>query len=777
MSNGQDQAPEHLPGDFFRAKKAPVPPSGGPPDKAPATLPGDFFKQKKAAPVEAAKAPPAGPPMQSPVGGAPQAPPIPKDVNLAKLQKTSDWQALEKYLSWRPRWDKPDQILQDPEWWRRSLRYAGGELIGASKAGVTVVMGGAKMLHDIASAIDPFEGYERGDYSAQEQVAQDIKGVGKGMLDVGKASWDLIRHFPEASADPEAFGNTVTNAAMIVDGAVKGSQAIAEMLKKSPQQAARMSARANSGVPSRFFRRKAFEDAYVHTKGLEVAKKLNDASKAVHDEVKLHAEGISSQIDKAIPTGVVDASAESAIIAKEFADVVKTPEGKHPVLQQMVADAKKTAPGQWSWEKVRQFRSNVGRSINKTTGPQKVVLTKIYQDLTNKLGGTATQYGLGDSWKHYNELESKVSRQFGDLLDDVHEAQSGKEVAQKLSKDQALTQEMSNNLKKYGLDPQEVSKFIKDSKRIMDSQGKWRGSLFRMAYGTPAGVPIMLAARAAGAPWLESVAAGATVGYAFTHIINLARAMKLSPDVIEHILSERELPGKMPVSTGTFPGAAPTGLPGLPAPAPTPGAPPAVPGASYRGLNVPSPTAKVAAPVPQLGEGAAAARMIKEPLKQAPEASQAALIEDMQKAAAEGTPEEKAVAKQRLKEMGVPERTERFVEKPEAVGREPGAKPGTTRESAIGRRTKARERVAKGREEAGRTHQAEIADAQARAQARDIDVSKLQIPEMEEALRERNPNAYNGLQKLRKAKALTDPDYQEALRYYLIEDFENRGGL
>ena len=546
------------------------------------------------------------------------------------------------------------------------------------------------------------------------------------MLDVGKASWDLLRHFPEASADPEAFGNTVVNAAMIVDGAVKGSQAAAEFLKKSPQQAARMSANASSGVPSRFFRRKAFEDAYVHAKGLDVAKKLNDASKAVHEEVKLHAEGISSQIDKAIPTGVVDASAEAATIAKEFADVVKTPEGKHPILQQMVADAKKTAPGQWSWEKVRQFRSSIGRSINKTQGPQKVVLTKIYQDLTNKLGGTAKQYGLSDSWEHYNKLESKVSQEFGDLLDDVHNAQSGKEVSQRLNKDVALTQEMTKNLSKYGLDHKEVAKFIKDSKRMLDSQGKWRGSLFRMAYGTPAGVPIMLAARAAGAPWLESVAAGATVGYAFTHLINLARAMKLSPDVIEHILSERELPGKMPVSTGTFPGAAPAGLPALPAPTPTPGAPPAVPGASYRGLNVPSPTAKVAAP-PELPETAGAP-----PAGPAP---------------------------------------------PEVVGREPGAKPGTTRESPIGRRTKARERVAKGREEAGRTHQAEIADAQARAQAKDIDVSKLQIPEMEEALRAMNPNAYSGLQKLRKAKAIPDSEYQEALKYYLLETYESRGGL
>lgn len=716
-----------------------------------------YFKTKgitspeSPAPKPAAGTPPRPSPgtPPAPTPGAP--PPIPKDVNLEKLQKTSDWQVLEKYLSWRPRWDNPQQILQDPEWWRRSMRYAGGELIGASKAGVTVVMGGAKMLHDVASALDPFESYERGDYSAQEQVARDIKGVGRGMLDVGKASWDLIRHFPEASADPEAFGNTVTNAAMIVDGGIKGSKAVAELLKKSPEQAARISARANSGVPSRFFRRKAFEDAYVHTKGLDVAKKLNDASKAVHEEVKLHAEGISSQIDKAIPTGVVDASAEAATISKEFADVVKTPEGKHPILQQMVADARKTAPGQWSWEKVRQFRSNVGRSTNKTVGPQKIVLTKIYQDLTNKLGGTATQYGLGESWKHYNELESKVSKEFGDLLDDVHDAQSGKEVAQKLGKDPALTQEMSKNLSKYGLDHAEVAKFIKDSKRIMDSQGKWRGSLFRMAYGTPAGVPIMLAARAAGAPWLESVAAGATVGYAFTHIINLARAMKLSPDVIMHILSERELPGKMPVATGTFPEGGPPQLPS--------GAPPT--------------------PTPRTGEGAAAARMIKEPPKQAPEASRAALIEDTQKAAAEGTPEEKAVAKQRLREMGVPEKTEKFVERApaEAVGREPGAKPGTTRESPIGRATKARERVSKAREEAGRTHQAEIADAQARAQAKDIDVSKLQIPEMEEALRTMNPEAYSGLQKLRKVKAITDPEYQEALKYYILEAYESRGGL
>lgn len=756
MSNGQNQevAPATLPADFFKPKKTPV--AGG--VEAPATLPKDFFQQK---PQKA---------QQPPVAAAAAVPPpetahtehqrkeAAGEYDSPFLRQDAGYQALKRFSQKpTPNWAMPGAYLNDPHWYGRSARYFGGELYGASQAGAGVITGGWKMLNDLASAMNPFEA--EGKYGEKKlgtflgDVGKTSEGVVDTSKDIGKIAWDLIRMHPETHSDPAHFGQTISNAAMVVDGGVKGAKSFAEMLKTDPAEAARVAAKASNGVPSRFFRRKAFEDTYVHAKGLEIAKKVNKASKAISEEAASHANNISSQIDTKIPTGVIDAGAEASTIIKEFKEVVKTPEAAHPVLRQMLKDAQATAPGQWTWEKARQFRSSIGRAMGKVEGPQRVVLTKIYKDLTNKLGSTAKQYGLEDSWNHYNELERKTSHQFADLIDDVNNAQSGKEVAQKLGRDTALTSEMIHNLGKYGLDYSETMKFLKDAKRIADSQGKWKGTLFRMAYGTPAGVPAMLAVRGAGGGWMPSVLAGALTGYGFTHIINMARAAKLSPTVIDLILKERELPGRMPLGKGTFPEE---GSPQLPAPKPE------TPGGGG-------------------GEG-------ETPLDQALRLRGAESVE---------TPAEKAVREHRespegkkeetsrkmIKEGGKPPSFERAEDKakaaakakPEEVGREPGAKPGTTRESAIGRRTKARERVAKKREEVGRTRQKETDDAMARSQAQDLDVLQIQIPDLEEALKAMEPEAYNALQKARKLKKFDEVDYEPYLREMVLRAYEKLG--
>lgn len=757
-----------------------------------------FFKNKgitsPESPVFKPKA--ATPPVtgvKPPVGGTPPkaVPQKPTYGQKMDIEAQSEMEAISRF---RPRWDTPEAILQDPTWYGRSFRYLGGELVGVGKAGATVAVGGAKIIHDIASALDPQESYERPLGEPQAQVGRDVVDVGKGIIDVGKATWDMIRHFPEASADPEKFGNNIVNVAMLVDGGIKLSKAVSEGMSKSPKanvksvEAVTKAHEFTSGTPSRLLRRKAFEDAYVHAKGLDVAKKVTKAGKAIHEEVKAHAEGIAKQIDSRIPSGVVDAAGEAATILKEFNDVVKTPDKAHPVLVQMVRDAAATSPKLWSWEKARQFRSSVGRALNKVQGPQKVVLTRVYKDLTTKLGGAAKQYGLEKSWGHYNELSSKLERQFGDLIDDVHNAQSGQAVAQKLGRDLALTNELAKNLSKYGLKHSEVFDFVKTAKRVLKDKNVFNRTLFRLVYGSPAGAASMIMMRLAGAPWMAGLGAGALVGAASTYLIGLARVLRMSPDIIEHMMKERELPGRMKVDTGVFPegeGETPEGTPQLPDGKP-----------GMEGF--------------QTGKGAAAARMAEEPPKQSVEASKAALLSDLRKAAEEGTVVEKVEAKRRLAEMGKTVNPPKFGTREEVLGiaakkehieedpsehlRHPHdaeeedtevvpkkIPEGVHGKGKLAEQAKARERVRKPKktktgepvpEGAERSAHKNVEEAHARARAQGFDVSELQIPEMEEFVRDKNPTAYRGLQKMRKAKGITDEMYSEALKYYILEHLE-----
>lgn len=559
-----------------------------------------------------------------------------------------------------------------------------------------------------------------------------------------------------------------------VDGATKLAVDTAKKVGVDADEAGRVAHRSTvSEVPSKIFKRKAFNDAYVHAKGLDVGKQVGQAASEVNKEIKLHSDGIASKIDTKIPSGIIDATEAGQKIMDSFRDEVKTPEIAHPALRQMVKDASETAPGQWTWEKVRQFRSSIGRSMNKVQGPQKAVLTQVYRDLTDRLAKSADKYGLKSEWDHYNELASKYHQQFGDVIDDITNAKSGHEVAQKLQSHKGLLGEVTKNLAKYGLDQKDVMKFDRDSGRIMKDQGGMKGTLFRMAYGTPMGAAAMIAGRVSGAGWLPSVAMGASVGYLSSYLVNLSRTLKLSPDVIEHMMSSRELPGRMKMGEGKFPndsaltttrsgGGSPSGSDSRGGGSTPQGSLPQPPPAQ---LN-PPPAPRLPAP--------------KTPPEETWKEQQERLHKTWE--TVEGTLKQGA--------MNYPEVTKAS---PSEVGREPGARPGTTRESKAGRTTKARERAAAKRAEKGATalggggktlsgagagteaiRAKESKEAQRRAAAPHMNVSNLQIPEMEEALQELNPDAFKEFQQGRKKGKWSDAEYIEGLKYLLLEEYEKK---
>jgi hypothetical protein len=92
----------------------------------------------------------------------------------------------------------------------------------------------------------------------------------------------------------------------------------------------------------------------------------------------------------------------------------------------------------------------------------------------------------------------------------------------------------------------------------------------------------------------------------------------------------------------------------------------------------------------------------------------------------------------------------------------------------LAEQAKARERITKNRAKAKRSAEAEATEAKARAEAQGIDLSKLQIPEMEEALRGLEPVAWSALQKGRKAKLFAEQDYEPYLREMLLRAYESK---
>jgi hypothetical protein len=613
----------------------------------------------------------------------------------------------------------------------------------------------------------------------------------------------------------------------IVDGGIKAASDIAKATGKDVSEAVSTAHKATTDVPNRILRRRAFEDAYVHSKGLDVAKKIDKAARAVQEEVKTHAQGIAEQIDTKIPTGVVDATAEAATIMKEFQDVVKTPEKAHPVLVQMVKDAAATAPKLWSWEKARQFRSSVGRAMSgdKVVGPQKVVLTKVYIDLTKKLGGAAKQYGLEKSWNQYNELASKMDKEFSDITDGITDAKSGQEVAAKLNKDPALTNELSKNLSKYGLKHQEVAQYATTAKRIAAAKNFMNRSLFRLVYGSPPGLATAMSLRMSGAPYIAALGGGALVGLSTSYLVSLARILRLSPDIIESMMKERALPGKLKFEPGTFPSGEEPGAPQLPEPSGPSGPSEPITGEpeSERIRRLGTGSKEAPRPTPEEIEAHKSSteksglEKVEAAKKQLAE-RKTALVRHPSKEAGPAkavTPEGQVVPERWYTDKGsIPGEPRQYLDVPgtdldkakaaiiehesakgtkyEAIDNE-GKSLGTfdhaeqaraaaeakyTKAEAgkhgtgkLAEQSKARERITKNRAVAKRTKEAQATEATARAQATHMDVSQLQIPEMEEYLQSKNPTALKGLIKMRKL-GTPDVEYIEALKYLILEDLE-----
>lgn len=491
--------------------------------------------------------------------------------------------AQQSITRWRPRWDDPKTLLQDPTWYGRSAKYAGGEAIGAGKAGAGLITGGVKILNDAIASLDPSELYQRPLGEPGTELTKDVVGVGKGILDVGKMAYDLVRHFPESSVDPEGFGNTVMNVAMTVDGGLKGAKAFAEHggftsptealhgaqdaslqavqgLKKASTDAVNTAHELSKHPVKGFFQKRAVEDAFNHKNGVGIAKDITSAVSKAEEEDKIHRDTLA-KIDTKAPSGVIDASKEAGVIRQTFAEYVKTPDPMNPVLNSMIEDAKKTAPGQWTFEKTMEFRTKIGRAASKAVGKQSAVLWKVYGDLSNKLGDVAEKYGLGNSWDHHNELASKIHKSFPliekaqQIIDSNGE---GVGMSQALNKDLAATRETVKSLKKYGLDEKKTLRYTARSNKILreraSSNKRITSYLYQMgpgivpAMGAAVGTKVLASALGMGPEgYALGLGVGATVGASTAYLVHALRATGLSADILEHILDTREWPGPLKV--------------------------------------------------------------------------------------------------------------------------------------------------------------------------------------------------------------------------------------
>jgi hypothetical protein len=557
-----------------------------------------FFKQHNILSPESAPYKPKA--SKAPAGGSP-APVVPKVATPAPPHEESPQAkqaaALQAWLqNQRPRWDTPEAILSDPNPLGRQARYFGGELIGVAKAGVGWGIGGSKLLYDVADALNPIKGYEH-PLEPQLQVGRDVLDIGKGVYDIGKGVYDLIRHFPEANADPEKFGNTVAQAAAVVDGGMKFATEVAKVMPAvDGAQILRQTQRVGRTGMNAVLRKGATERAYVHRGGIDIAE--NEIGKAVEKaqaHVKEHAQNLVAKIGKE----PIAADAEAASIRTKLAEVKKTPERNHPILNEVLADADRTQPGSWTWEKTKQFRTRIGGAMQTTSGPTYAVLTDAYKRLTTKLRATAVDRGLEDSWDTYNELEEDIHRSFP-LIEKaakvVETKGSGVEMARALQ-DEAATGEVLDSLAKYGLNKKKVMTYSKLAGKIIRENSEFNKSLFRYVYRmNPAivvTIPAMMAGRAAGG-WLGGIAAATLAGSTVSYLMHTVRALRLSPEVLEHVILNRAWRDPTAIPEGRFPAEPPAVQPQLPpGQGPTPGTPPA-------GGAAPSPPASPAPAAPQL---------------------------------------------------------------------------------------------------------------------------------------------------------------------------------
>jgi hypothetical protein len=721
---------------------------------------------------------------QEPPKAPPQTPAPPPQQTPQARQAEESYKQIESMP--RPRWDRPEEILKDPTWYGRSARYLGGEAIGATKGAATMAVGGVKILHDVANALDPFYGKDH-PYEAQKQVGRDVVDVGKGIIDLGKMTWDMLRHLDTANADPEKFGNNIAQLAATVDGAAKFASEVAPTFKGAVQSTIQT---AKSSADT-LIHTQAIEDAYIHKGGVDIAK--NEVQKAVQTaqkEVEVHAQNLVQKIGK-LPE--VDATGTALDIINKFNDTVKTAYGQgargpvgmdnpHPLIMDMINDAQNTAPGMWTWEKAKQLRSKVGRVLGSgVAGPMQAVLSEAYGKLTQELGGVARKYGLGDSWKAYNELEEDIRTSFP-IIDKAQALIEGKEPGASMAsalKDESAAQEVVDSLKPYGLDGKKVMTYAKLANKILRERGNLMKSLFQHLYrltpATPFAVPAAMLAKELAPPgtqFLASVAAATLVGAPINHLVRVVRAMKLEPQILQHILLDRKWREPTPVPKGR-------GIPQPPGQGP--GMPPGLPAPGAGGGGGPFQAGPAVSGTPQLG-GAPSPTPTGPPQMGAPRAALPAPRPAMLGA---GAPE--------LPLAATPEvaKVQRIAE--DARGREAGARPGTTKETKLARAAKQRERVAAVRAEKGSTALGgggkevtgggaaeaalaarEAVEAQQRVAAPHLNISNMQIPELEETLKGLDAKMLKDMQGLRKDGTIHDSDYHEWLKQAVIEAYEDK---
>ena len=532
------------------------------------------------------------------------------------------------------------------------------------------------------------------------------------------------------------------------------------------------------------FQKVVHEDAYIQEKGLDLQNKFGEAKRAALNEVGKHAKAVSDVVDSQNPNGVINASAEAQHIKGEFQKYVASPMGTTPWLQNLLKHAPDVRPGGlWSFDEAKQFRSSVYDALRKSQGVGQTVLTSAYKSLTDKLASTAEQYGMKPSWDHYNTEMSKLTHNFGDTLDSIENANHGIDVYKALEKSGGGTKELTNSLQKYGLNPKEVDQYVKLTKKMTTMRGPQ--SLYRFIYRDPIALGTAIAMRfGTGVGYLPSMGTGYLVGLASSYLKSLIRLQKLSPEILDHVvMSGRELEGPQRVVRPFYPSTGDTGLSSPSAPAGLAG--PAEPGGVPPGMPGPVPGAPVDVGTPKQISGFDTKALLEAPKETPKSGAKAAKIteqaakpneswtieqykSEIQRTAGilrnpAATLEERNIARSQLKN---------YQSELSKLTGDKSVAEGIHGKGRIAEQSKARERVNRVREVARNARAAEIKEFVTKQKSI---AETLQIPELEEAVQEHDPQGLKTLKSLRAKKAISDEEYMEGLKFYLLEALDKKG--
>jgi hypothetical protein len=498
----------------------------------------------------------------------------------------------------------------------------------------------------------------------------------------------------------------------------------------------------------------AYEDNFVNAKGIDIRDKVAGAARKAQDEVNKHAQAVAGAVDSRNPGGVINAAAEAQNIAQEVKQLVRTPAAQLPWLQKLLKHAPETHPGGlWTFEDARQFRSDVGDALRNSKGVATTVLARTYHSLTEKLAQTAKDYGMEDSWNHYNKLKASMSQNFGDLLREITDSTSGQKVATALLKDKGLSNELFKNLKEYGLDTKDALRFRAFASRAL--RNPVYRSVLRYVYGSPAGFAAYMGAKMTGAPLYASWGAGATAGVIVAKLMALARMAKVDPAILDEVFSKREMPGPRGVSTPreSVTGADMASPQGLP-----PGEPPSG-GAGPTTPQMPMPPSTLG-PVPS-GLPSAPRSEAPKPEPQGPKA-----LPSGPKTSAELERE----ATELIKKSKPATRYSRL--SAEAKLKE--------RRGAVDRVTRQREIARELRQEELRTvgsgAKMEGGESPEARRAGTATTAPIDIPELEDQVKEHyGEKILKQAQALRKAKAMPDEIYTEKLKALILMALDKKG--